>query len=199
MKRIFMTAGFVLICSMLLMAQGFGIGIKGGVNIASQNVSGLGDPETSSEIGFHGGVFFTFMFTEKIGVQPEILYSFQSNTIDFSSQEYEEKLGYITLPILFRYNINDIISLHTGPQIGFLISAEGTDYLGDSYDPKEAYKSSDIGFALGAEVDLPIKLGIGARYIAGLTDIVKEGESWDGYEIKNGVIQVYAKFRLFGE
>lgn len=201
MKKLFMTVGFVAICAINLLAQGLGLGIKGGINIANQNVSGLGDPETSSEIGFHGGVFVTFMFSEKLGIQPEILYSSQGSTIEFGSQEYIENLGYITLPVLLRYNINDMFSLHAGPQFGLLISAEGEDYLGDTYDSMDSFKKSDIGLGFGAEADLPIKLGIGARYVLGLTDIVsdEDGESWDGYEFKNGTFQIYAKFRLMGD
>lgn len=199
MKKIFMTAGFVVICTISLMAQGLGLGIKAGVNIANQDISSSDfTAETSSQMGFHGGVFAVFMFSEKIGVQPELLYSTGGSEVDIAGDVYTEKLGYLTLPVLLRYNISDIFSLHAGPQFGFLMSAE-EEFDGDTEDIKDDFKGSDIAASFGVEVDLPIKLGIGARYVLGLTDIVEEGGSFGDTEIKNGTFQIYAKFRLIGD
>jgi len=33
-------------------------------------------------------------------------------------------LSYITIPVLVRYNINDMFSVHAGPQFGFLLKAD---------------------------------------------------------------------------
>lgn len=199
MRRAFITVGIVTISITSVLAQGFGLGIKAGINIANQDISATGfSPETTSQIGFHGGVFAVFMFTEKMGIQPELLYSTGGSEVEITGEIYTEKLGYIILPVLFRYNISDVFSLHAGPQFGFLMSAE-EEYAGDTYDIKDDFKGSDIAASFGLEVDLPIKLGIGARYALGLTDIVEEGGSWSGAEVKNGTFQIYAKFRLIGD
>jgi hypothetical protein len=198
MKKIFIAVGILAICSTCALAQGLGLGIKAGVNIANQDISASYSAETSSQIGFHGGVFVVFMFTEKMGIQPELLYSTGGSEVDIAGDIYAEKLGYIILPVLFRYNINDMFCLHAGPQFGFLVSAE-EEFNGDTEDIKDDFKGSDIAASFGVEVDLPIKLGIGARYALGLTDIVEEGGSWTGAEIKNGTFQIYAKFRLIGD
>lgn len=199
MRRLFITVGIVAISITNVLAQGFGLGIKGGINIANQNISATGfSPETTSQIGFHGGVFTVLMFTDKMGIQPELLYSTGGSEVDIAGDVYSEKLSYIIIPVLFRYNINDMLSLHAGPQFGFLMSAE-EEFDGDTEDIKDDFKGSDIAASFGIEVDLPIKLGLGARYALGLTNIVEEGGSWGNAEIKNGTFQIYAKFRLIGD
>lgn len=199
MKKILITAAIVAVSMAGALAQGFGLGVKAGINLASQNISASGySAETSSQVGFHGGVFTVLMFSDKMGIQPELLYSTGGSEVDINGEVYTEKLSYLILPVLLRYNINDMISLHAGPQFGFLMSAE-EEYNGDTEDIKDDFKGSDIAASFGLEVDLPIKLGVGARYALGLTDIVEEGGSWDGAEIKNGTFQIYAKFRLIGD
>lgn len=190
---------FILTCFVALIiasgyAQGLDLGIKAGANFANQDISGQGiSLDTKSRASFHGGLFVTFMFSEKMGLQPELLYSIQGSKVeDF---DLEQSLDYLSIPILFRYNINDMISLHAGPQLGLLMASELT-VDGDKEDIKDDFNSTDFGIAVGGEVDLPMNLGAGIRYVAGLSDIVKEGESWDGAEIKNSVIQVYVKFKI---
>ena len=55
---------------------GPGLGIKGGVNFASNDAKRLGaDINTSNITGFVGGVYVHWFFGDKIAIQPEILYS----------------------------------------------------------------------------------------------------------------------------
>lgn len=202
MKKSLLTAFVLVAVATGLAAQGLGFGIKGGINLANQKIDASDqyiDPDdVKSRFGIHGGVFLTFMFSDNLGIQPELLYSQQGSTSNWDTDEFKTKVGYVTLPVLLRYNINEMFSLHAGPQFGFLMSAK-EEYEGADYDIKEDFKGSDIGLAFGVEVDLPAKLGIGARYVAGLSDIVKEEGSWGGYSLKNSVIQIYAKFRILGD
>jgi hypothetical protein len=196
MKKTALLVLFVTL-SMCSFAQGLDVGIKGGLNVASQNIStSFFKPDISAKAGFHGGVFVTYMFSEKLGIQPEFLYSMQGSTTDFDGEEYEDKLGYLNIPLLVRFNILDMLSVHAGPQFGFLLSAKET-FEGITEDIKSDFKSSDFGIAVGAEADLIMNLGVGARYVFGMTDIVSgEDSSWSGYEIKNAVFQLYVKFKF---
>ena len=201
MKRIVLVLIFALITTVVLFAQGISFGVKAGINLANQKISGVDyeDPDdVKSLIGFNGGLFLTYMFSEKLGVQPELLYSTEGSTSSWGTEEYTDKLGYLTLPVLFRYNINEMISLNVGPQFGFLLSAT-EEYLDSSESIKEDFKGSDIAAAFGVEVDLPSKVGFGARYTTGFSDIVKTESSWAGYEIKNSAFQIYVKYRIKGE
>jgi hypothetical protein len=88
-----------------------------------------------------------------------------------------------------------MFSVHAGPQFGILVSAK-EEFDGDKPDIKEDFKTTDIGLALGAEADLPVNVGVGIRYIIGLTNVIKEGESFDDTELKNGVFQIYVTFKI---
>lgn len=204
-----------------IFAQG-SFGIKGGISVANQSISGEFNPDiVRPMVGFHGGVFLTWMFSGKIGVQPELLYSLQGSKTSWTSwadEAYEDRLGYITLPVLLRFNINELFSLHAGPQFGYLLSAT-EKFKGETNDIRGGFKDSDLGVAFGAELDLPARLGfgsarggvsslrkvnlptrlgLGVRYVLGLYDVVVVDGVWEGFEVKNNTIQVYLKYRIAG-
>ena len=187
---------FVLICSTGLLAQEIDFGVKAGANIANQKISGDYDIDTKAIVSFHGGVFVVWMFTEQIGLQPELLLSMQGSKDKDDLYDYKIITNYVNIPVLVRYNINDMFSLHAGPQFGILVSAK-EEFDGDKEDIKEDFKTMDVGLALGAEANLPVpNLGVGLRYIIGLTNVLKEGESFDDTELKNGVFQIYVTFKI---
>ncbi len=134
------------------------------------------------------------MFTEKLGLQPEVLFSMQGSKQD--GYDYKVITNYVNIPVLLRYDITDMFSVHAGPQFGVLLSADA-EYSGGSQDIKEYYKGTDIGIAIGAEADdLPLNLGVGVRYILGLTNVAEEDIDFEEASVKSGVIQIYVKFRL---
>jgi Outer membrane protein beta-barrel domain len=193
MKTLF-TSLIVVICSMGLYAQGLDFGIKAGVNIANQNYSDDFNADTKAIVMFHGGVFVTWMFSEKLGLQPEALFSMQGSKED--GYDYKVITNYVNIPVLVRYDITDMFSVHAGPQFGVLLSADA-EYSGGKTDIKEYYKGTDIGIAIGAEADdLPLNLGVGVRYILGLTNVAEEDIDFADASVKNGVLQIYVKFRL---
>lgn len=102
-------------------AQGVSGGVKAGLNLANQTFSGNGYTASPSFLpGVHAGVYLTAMLSEHIGVQPELLYSGQGA----KSGNEKMKLTYIALPVLLRFNVNDVVSFHAGPQFGILASAK---------------------------------------------------------------------------
>jgi hypothetical protein len=194
MKTLFTFLVLSWIYSTGLHAQGLDFGIKAGVNIANEKYSGDFDTDTKAIVLFHGGVFVTWMFSEKLGLQPEVLFSMQGSEED--GYDYKVITNYINIPVLVRYNITDMFSVHAGPQFGILLSAEG-ESNGYKQDLKEYYKTSDIGLAIGAEADdLPLNLGVGVRYILGLSNNAEDDIDYEDASVKSGVIQIYVKFRL---
>ena len=194
MKNLLTSLLFASICSTAI-SQGIDFGIKAGANIANQKLTGDYNFDTKAIVSFHGGVFVVWMFNEHLGIQPELLLSMQGSKEKDDTYDYKIITNYVNIPLLVRYNINDMFSVHAGPQFGILISAK-EEYDGDKQDIKDDFKTTDIGLALGAEADLPINLGVGLRYIIGLTNVIKEGESFDDTELKNGVFQVYVTFKI---
>ena len=108
-------------------AQGVSGGIKAGLNLSNMTFSSSGYTTSPSfSPALHGGVYLTAMFSEHLGLQPEVLFSGQGAKSD--NDKY--KLNYITVPVLVRYNVNSLLSFHAGPQVGFLMSAKEKNILG---------------------------------------------------------------------
>jgi len=199
MKKLVCTLTLISLVSAGIYAQGISGGLKAGVNFANQDISGDGiSLDTKSKIGFHAGAFATIMFNEKMGLQPEILYSTQGSKIDIDGTDAQFNFDYVTVPILFRYNINEMFNLHAGPQLAFLTKAE-IEQDGDTEDLKEeeVVKGTDFGGAIGAGVDLPMGVGFGARYIFAFGHVTEDTDAFP--EIKNSNIQIFVSYKLFGK
>jgi Outer membrane protein beta-barrel domain len=200
MKKLILTfAGTVLIVS-CVMAQNFSGGIKVGLNLADQKISGSGIAlDTKTMPAFHGGVFVTYMFAEKTGVQPELLYSMQGSKIDIDGFKIDSKFDYLNIPVLFRYNITQIINVNAGPQVGFLMSAKQKSD-GTTEDVKSSFKSTDFSLAFGAGIDLPVGLIGGVRYSLGLAKIQDTNDpDFGSTDFKNNNLQIYLGYKLFGK
>ena len=196
MKTLLTSLMLALICSTGLLAQGIDFGVKAGANIANQKISGDYDIDTKAIVSFHGGVFVVWMFTEQLGLQPELLLSMQGSKEKDATYDYKINTNYVNIPVLVRYNINDMFSVHAGPQFGILVSAK-EEFDGEKEDIKDDFKTMDVGLAIGAEANLPVpNLGVGLRYIIGLTNVLTDDGSFDDTELKNGVFQIYVTYKI---
>ena len=195
MKRALLTISLISIMVIGVRAQSISGGIKAGFNVANQNISyGSISLNTKSKIGFHGGGYVTVMFTEKIGLQPELLFSTQgSKAKEF---DYGFNVNYVIIPVLVRYNITEMVSVHAGPQLGFLTSAKFVEDS-DSFDEKDEFKGIDFSVAFGVGIDLPMGLNFGMRYIIGLSNVTEDEEDYGTF--KNTNFQLFVGYRLFGE
>jgi len=155
-------------------AQEFDLGVKVGANFAT--ISDVDDLDNKT--GLRAGLFLGLKY-DKIGIQPEILYSEQGGKNDFGDYE----LNYVNIPVMFKfYIIGDIVNFQIGPQFGFVIE--------DSFPTMEGVDSQvntndfDFSGAAGIGVELPLGVRVEARYNFGLTDVSDNGAG------KNNVISV---------
>lgn len=174
-------------------------GVKGGVNLtkgAFENTS------TDLAISYHLGVLAQFDFTEKIYLQPELLFSQKGWGIPKGN--FNEKgdmiLSYLNLPVLVGFKLNKDISLLTGPELGFKLNEKRKPGSGFS----DIYGNFDFGLALGVNYQLNSRFGIDLRYIHGLKKLIndrvmsvdEEGNSIHVQEIKDGSNRII-QFGLF--
>ena len=198
MKKLLLTS-FVTVLALYSFGQGISGGVKAGANLANQKWTSQGiSLDTKAKPGLLAGVFVVAMINEKFGIQPELLFTMQGSRWDFSGDDSKFKYNYLAVPVLFRYNITEMISLHAGPQFGFLMSAEAEDESGDTEDIKDDMKGIDFAGATGVEFDLPSGLGFGARYVLGISNVAEDDADFDGLEIKNRAFQLYVKYTIFG-
>jgi opacity protein-like surface antigen len=174
-------------------------GVKGGVNIANF----MGDDAGSSKsfIGFNVGLFAEFKLSQKLYIQPELLYSGQGAkedlTIEGINFDATLKVNYINIPVMFKYYVVNDLSLEVGPYVGFLTSAKvkvESSFGSDTEDAKDFFKSTDFGIGIGFNYDVTQAIFLNARYSAGLAQI---GDTdTDDNDVKNSVLQFGLGFRF---
>lgn len=165
-------------------------GIKGGLNVATLNVTGSSG-SISSKVSGHGGLVAHIHVAPQFAIQPEVLYSGQGMKQVLGNKTYDWNLGYINIPIMLQYMVSNGFRIEAGPQFGILASAKIKDDVGTT-DIKNDLKGSDVGLGFGLSYVGPGGLGVGGRYNLGLSNINKTGSN----EIKNSVGQ-FSVFYMF--
>tara|TARA_R110002124_G_scaffold254044_3_gene419534 strand:- start:33337 stop:33930 length:594 start_codon:yes stop_codon:yes gene_type:complete len=195
MKKLFLFTALCLFLTVSSFAQGVvRFGAKAGLNIASIGGDAYvtGFSGFDSRTSFHLGGLVEIPITEKISIQPEVLYSSQGSKFNFGfGSNPDVKLDYINVPILGKYHIIEGLSGELGPVIGVLVNAKATGD-GEDEDIKEFYKSTDIGVAIGASYRLPMGVFFSLRYNKGVTDINDDPDI--SAKNQNNVFQVSAGY-----
>jgi len=193
------------IISVTLMFQSYAqkgeiqLGAKAGLNFATLT----GDlDDAKGRTSFHLGGIAEIPMTDKLSIQPELLFSSQGATFDSDALS----LNYINVPILAKYYVTEELSLEVGPYVGYLLSAnikyetEGDDLnpntsgersstkASEKEDVKDDIKSLDFGLNVGLGYKMPSGLNFAARYVLGLANASDFENS--SQEFKNGVFQI---------
>jgi len=171
----------MLLASTISFSQSFSIGPKAGINIS--NYSG-GDIDAEALVGYHVGAVINYGFGKVFSIQPEVLFSTQGAKVNNGGQKTDFKIGYVTIPAMLKFKTNGGFYFEAGPQAGFRTSSD----LGNQTINNFA-KNLDISVGAGIGFQSKIGLGIGARYIAGLTKVGNfSGQNIDP-DFRNSVIQ----------
>ena len=203
MKKLFLGAAIAM--SSLTFAQQFGI--KGGMNVSSLSKdSSLSDQ--GSKIGFNGGLFMNAPIAENFSIQPEFLYTQMGEKYDYTQPITGDRisgathLDYVALPVMFQYNATPSFYLEAGPEFGLLVSAKDKQKnettgqtIAESSNYKDNLNNFNAGIGLGAGYYFTPNVGLTARYVAGLTDIYKDGEN-SGDAVKNNTFQVGLAYKF---
>lgn len=140
-----------------VISQEIDLGLKAGANFASiTDASGL-----SNRTGFLIGVFAGVKFSDKLGIQGDLLYSQQGAKLD----PKDINLNYINVPIVLKYYLVQGFNLQAGPQFGFIVDDNIKDLLGIEAE------SFDLAGVLGLGYDFPFGIRIEGRHNFGLTDV----------------------------
>ncbi|SHG67208.1 Outer membrane protein beta-barrel domain-containing protein [Chryseolinea serpens] len=195
MKKFTTVLCIMFFASVGAFAQGVSGGIKAGLNLSNMTFSSSGYTTSPSfSPALHGGVYLTAMFSEHLGLQPEVLFSGQG----YKAGDQKYALNYITVPVLVRYNVNSLLSFHAGPQVGFLMSAK-EKVSSTSTDIKDDLKSTDMGVAAGIGIDLPMKLNFSFRFVKGLSNVASNDDNTNDVKAKNYALQFSVGYKLFGK
>lgn len=198
MKKLFFIAAFGLMSVAATQAQEVRLGAKGGVNFANIGGDDINGVDFKSRTGFHIGALVEIPVSERFWVQPEVLYTAQgSKATILNASETKLNLDYIQVPVMAKYYVVEGLALEAGPQIAFLVKAEGETSIGDtnvtSKLDKDNFSSIDFSMGVGASYRLDMGLFFGARYNFGFTDI-NDSEVFDNKKLNNNVFQLSAGY-----
>ncbi|MBC7920001.1 MAG: PorT family protein [Ferruginibacter sp.] len=138
----------------------FDFGLKGGLNISS--LGGNDSQIGSAKAGFHAGAYLITFLSERVSLQPELVYSQQGFQL---TGQFPARFNhnYLNLPILFRIEVGPGATVQLGPQVGYFLNRD--DFGG--------YKQIDFGLALGVGYALENGLNLTARYNLGFANVTE--------------------------
>ena len=178
-------------------AQTFQFGLKGGANISNFTNTSFNNVENKAMVGFHGGVLLALNLGDHFAIQPEALISTQGAKLSSANNEAFEgdyKLTYLAIPVMAKARFNGGFYVEAGPQFSFKIN----ENIPGGGDAEDFAKNLDLGIGAGLGFHGKSGLGIGGRYIVGLS---KVGDFDDNDIIdpsfRNGVAQISLFYTFF--
>jgi hypothetical protein len=158
--------------------------------------STISNLEGSQKNGLGLGLYFDIRISQNLFLHPELLpksslgmrdlpiYSTGIDSVDsfFANGSIKRNIRAMSLPLLCRYRLKGLLFVEAGPQIDWMLRTKdvySTDINGDdvtyTIESKDQISRFDIGLAAGLHYKLKRDkgMGLGIRYLYGLTDMVK--------------------------
>ncbi len=200
-RSVVVACAFALLCTATASAQGRTLGVKGGVNLATQRNTGEGDcADLQSRVGFVAGVFATLPLFSRLELQPEALFSSKGARVDLEGVDASLAVDYLEVPVLARFSRRGGGKLHYyvagGPSVGFLLRAvTRTTFTTatEEVDISDQVNKFDFGVAMGGGVEIG-SLVIDGRYTLGLQDIDKDKS--DAVKTTNRAVSLTVGFKF---
>ena len=154
-------------------------GLKAGVNIATLRQD---DVSYDSRIGLHVGGLAHIHLSPQWALQPEVVYSQEGAKLN----DVKLKLDYINIPLMLQYMFDNGFRLEAGPQLGLMVNSKAEDDDENEDDLDDVFKTTNVGLGFGLNYLSYSGLGVGGRYVLGLSDISESNTS----KVKSGNIQL---------
>ncbi|WP_299110003.1 porin family protein [uncultured Tenacibaculum sp.] len=168
------------------------LGAKTGVNLSKytpeKRIGNIIISEYQFKVGYYVGAYVNFFISDKIRIQPELLYSTQgtriiidnitltdANGMNIATGDFESTINEstISIPVVLQYFLNEKFSLEGGPQFGYIINRKETltgSLTHENPVIEKDYDKLDIGFNIGIGFDISKKLRVNSRYFLGLLE-----------------------------
>jgi opacity protein-like surface antigen len=152
-----------------------------GVKAGYANTNFGGDADTDAASNFYVGGLVDFHITPKFHVQPELLYSMEG------SDEDENNLDFVRIPIMGKFFIGEGFNLQVGPELAFVAGGGAI---------KDHLKSMDFGLGFGAAYEMSSGLMFDARYNYGLSDLNDDTVTFGDAKITTTSFQIGLGYRF---
>jgi hypothetical protein len=148
---------------------------------------------------FHAGIVIKdIKLTDKIGLQPELLYSMQGFKV---AGVGNVGIHYLSVPLLVTFPVTNGLELQVGPQVSYMVNSRVgvvSDLFSITYNG--LFHKIDAGAVAGMEYKASENVSIGGRYYLGMTDVNKDfslGNNKnfsDYFQMRNTGFQAYVSF-----
>jgi hypothetical protein len=162
-------------------AQSFKFGPKVGLNVSNYT---SGDIEGDALVGLHLGGLLNFGLGQVFSIQPEVLFSTQGAKI--KNSDYEFKTNYVSIPVMLKARTGFGLYFEAGPQVAF---KTGEKNVGSQTISNFA-NDLDVAGGIGLGYQAGFGLGVGARYVQGLSKVGTLNEASLKGDVKNSIIQL---------
>jgi hypothetical protein len=199
MRRWIYAAAMMLVIPATAAAQGFGVGAKGGVSLATQDMSGTDAPSTGMRVGPVAGGFVTLPLVSWLGLQVEGLYESKGAKVSAFGIDTTLQIDYFEVPLLARMTFGEkprryFVDGGAVPALRLRATAR-TPFAGatEDIDVADQVERFDVGVAAGGGMESG-RLVFDARYTFGLRNI--DADPTAGSRTRNRAFTVTAGFRF---
>ncbi len=161
-KRIFFICLFTF-SMQLLHAQNFNAGVIGGISttqVAGDQLSGF------NKVGIIAGGFVNKAFSDKIGVQMELIFiqkgSRKPVDVNNNNEFYVLRVSYFEVPLLLKWQVAQKFNIEGGPSFGSLVFSEEEREWG-TYNSNPPFKKLDLSVNIGLSYTLSEKIAVNVR------------------------------------
>ena len=154
---------FASLTSLNVFSQSFSFGPKAGLNISNYTGANF---KSDALVGAHLGGLLNFGIGNVFSIQPEVLFSSQGAKIENVGSTRDYKVNYVSVPVMLKFKSSGGFYVEVGPQASF----KASEKIGDQTIDKFA-KNLDLALGAGIGYQSGIGLGIGARYLAGISKV----------------------------
>lgn len=206
MKRTFLLVASCLVSAATLFSQTpvkehytVSGGLLGSLNFSQFRLteSNPNDVDYDLQTGWSAGAYVNFPVSKVFSIEPQVMYSFYryktNSTVPLLMNN--GKLGFVSVPVLLKFNVGNAFAITAGPQIDILASVDDKNNVA----VKDDFKAASFSAFGGVEFMPRGPVTIFGRYIHGLSDMDDRATESGGTEYKNQVIQAGLKVRLFGK
>jgi hypothetical protein len=186
----------LIVLSSGIYAQTFQFGLKGGVNVSNFTNTSFNNVDNKALVGFHGGALLSLLFGDHFALQPEALISTQGTRASTVNGDENWRLTYLNIPVEFKFRFNGGFYLEAGPQVGFKLN-ENVPNVSTGGTAEDFARNLDFSMNAGLGFHGKSGLGIGGRYVVGLTKVGNLDNTELDPSFRNGVAQVFLFYTFF--
>lgn len=201
MLKAAIACGLLLLGTIPASAQVPGLGVKGGVNLATQRAAGDGGSgELKSLVGLTAGMFATIPMAGWLELQPEALYARKGARVELEGVTADLLIDYLEVPVLVRASKRRAGALGYyvagGPSFAVQLRARTRTDFGsatEEIDLGDQVERLDFGATIGGGVEIG-SLVVDGRYTHGFKDV--DTDTSDGVKVTNRTVSITVGFRF---